>query len=42
MSTQTEAEVLQQLLPELAAQGYEVYVNPGRRLLPSFLGGVRT
>ncbi len=39
MSTQTEAEVLQQLLPELAAQGYEVYVNPGRRLLPSFLGG---
>jgi len=38
MSTQTEAEVLRQLLPELEAQGYEVYLKPGRRLLPSFFG----
>ena len=38
MSTQTEAEVLRQLLPELEAQGYEVYLNPDRRLLPSFFG----
>jgi REase_AHJR-like len=36
MSTQTEAEVLQRLLPELEAQGYEVYLHPDRRLLPSF------
>jgi uncharacterized protein YutE (UPF0331/DUF86 family) len=36
MSTQTEAEVLRQLLPELEAQGYEVYLHPDRRLLPSF------
>ncbi len=38
MSTQTEAEVLQRLLPELEAQGYEVYLHPNRRFLPSFLG----
>ncbi len=39
MSNQTEAEVLRQLLPELEAQGYEVYLHPDRRLLPSFLEG---
>ena len=39
MSTQTEAEVLQQLLPDLEAQGYEVYLHPNRRLLPPFLSG---
>ena len=38
MSMQTEAEVLQRLLPELEAQGYEVYLHPNRRLLPSFFG----
>lgn len=39
MNTQTEVEVLQQLLPELEAQGYEVYLHPDRRLLPPFLEG---
>ncbi len=38
MSMQTGAEVLQRLLPELEAQGYEVYLHPNRRLLPSFFG----
>lgn len=36
---QTEIEVLQRLLPELHADGYEVYIQPGRPLLPEFLQG---
>jgi uncharacterized protein YutE (UPF0331/DUF86 family) len=34
---QTESEVLQRLLPELEAEGYEVYIQPARPLLPEFL-----
>ncbi len=37
MSDTTEFEVLQRLVPELQAEGYEVYVHPNKPLLPSFL-----
>lgn len=33
----TEFDVLQQLVPELEAEGYEVYLHPNRPLLPGFL-----
>jgi Holliday junction resolvase len=38
VSAQAEAEVIRQLIPELEAEGYEVYLRPNRTLLPSFLG----
>lgn len=33
----TESQVLQRLIPELQAEGYEVYLHPNRALLPTFL-----
>ena len=33
----TEFAVIQKLLPELQAEGYEVYLQPSRLLLPAFL-----
>ena len=33
----TEFDVLQQLVPELEAEGYEVFLHPNRPLLPGFL-----
>jgi uncharacterized protein YutE (UPF0331/DUF86 family) len=33
----TEFDVLQSLMPELEAEGYEVYLHPNRPLLPEFL-----
>ena len=38
MIEQTEAEVVERLLPDLEAEGYEVYLRPNRALLPTFLG----
>jgi hypothetical protein len=34
----TEIDVLQNLTPELEAEGYEVYLHPNRHLLPEFFG----
>jgi hypothetical protein len=40
MSTQTtEREMLERVVPELAAEGYEVYLHPNRPLLPPFFAG---
>src|SRR5260221_14654211 len=36
-----ESEVLSGLVPELEAEGYEVFLHPGPPLAPSFLGSVR-
>lgn len=33
-----ETEILDRLVPELAAEGYEVYLHPNKALRPSFLG----
>jgi uncharacterized protein YutE (UPF0331/DUF86 family) len=33
----SEYDILQQLMPELTAEGYEVYIRPDRSLLPGFL-----
>lgn len=38
MSEDTEFEVLQRLVPELEAEGYDVYVHPNKPLIPKFLG----
>ena len=38
MSDQTEADVIQREIPELEAEGYEVYLRPNRALLPTFFG----
>ncbi|MGE0584935.1 MAG: HepT-like ribonuclease domain-containing protein [Flavobacteriaceae bacterium] len=38
MSEDTEFEVLQRLVPELEAEGYDVYVHPNRPLIPDFFG----
>lgn len=38
MSVQTESDVIEKLLPDLKAQGYEVYLRPDARFLPAFLG----
>jgi hypothetical protein len=35
----TEAEVLRGLIPELEAEGYDVFVRPRPPLAPAFLGG---
>ncbi|WP_406872788.1 hypothetical protein WHT83_01685 [Aminobacter sp. P9b] len=34
-----EAELLQRLIPELEGEGYEVFVQPNRKLVPSFMQG---
>lgn len=34
-----EFDVLQQLMPALEAEGYEVFLQPNRQLLPNFLKG---
>lgn len=40
MSTHTtEREMLERVVPELEAEGYEVYLHPNRPLLPPFLAG---
>jgi hypothetical protein len=36
MSVMTERDVLSKMLPELKAEGYEVYLHPNRTLLPPF------
>lgn len=41
MSETTEAGVLERLVPELEADGYDVYLHPNKPLLPSFLGDFR-
>jgi uncharacterized protein YutE (UPF0331/DUF86 family) len=38
MSEAIEAETLQRLVPELEAEGYEVFVHPNKPLVPAFLG----
>lgn len=38
MSDSTQFEVLQRLVPDLEAEGYEVYVHPNKPLIPKFLG----
>lgn len=35
--SETELEVLESILPELEADGYEVYIRPNRPLVPKFL-----
>ena len=37
-NTQTELEVLIALVPQLEAEGYEVYLHPSRPMVPEFLG----
>lgn len=37
MSESMEIDVLQRLIPDLEAEGYEVYVHPKRPLIPTFL-----
>jgi uncharacterized protein YutE (UPF0331/DUF86 family) len=37
----TEADVLQSLLPQYEAEGFQVYVNPSPSILPSFLQSYR-
>ena len=42
MSTyQSELEVMDLLVPELEAEGYEVFLQPRRQLLPQFLKGYK-
>jgi uncharacterized protein YutE (UPF0331/DUF86 family) len=41
MSRVTEREVLAQMVPELEADGYEVYLEPSKGLSPAFLGNFR-
>lgn len=36
-SHHTEIDTLMDLMPELEAEGYEVFVNPSRSILPAFL-----
>lgn len=38
MSLNMEFEILQSLVPELEAEGYEVFVHPNKPLIPKFLG----
>ena len=38
MSIETaESVVLERLVPELKSQGYDVFVHPGRQMVPAFL-----
>lgn len=37
MSAETESDVVNRLVPDLQAEGYEVYLNPAPHLLPEFL-----
>jgi hypothetical protein len=39
MPETSEFEILQGMLPQLTAEGYEVYIRPGRALLPPFMHG---
>ena len=42
MTTETtEIDVLDRLVPELEADGYEVYLHPSKPLIPGFLGDFR-
>lgn len=41
MSELTEREMLQRLLPELEAEGYEVFIEPRKPLVPAFLEDFR-
>lgn len=38
---EAEAIVLENLVPELEAQGYDVFVRPSREIVPRFLGSFR-
>jgi uncharacterized protein YutE (UPF0331/DUF86 family) len=39
MAEETERDILQQLVPGLEAEGYEVFLHPNRPLLPEFFAG---
>ncbi len=41
MPQKIEREVLERLVPELEAEGYDVYIQPNKALLPPFLGSFR-
>ena len=41
MSEATDLEMLRRMVPELEAEGYEVYVDPNNHLIPGFLGSFR-
>jgi hypothetical protein len=41
MSATTEIDLLERMVPELEAEGYDVYLHPNRPLLPGFLGDFR-
>jgi Holliday junction resolvase len=36
---QTEAEMMQSIVPELEAEGYDVFLTPSRPIVPAFLEG---
>jgi uncharacterized protein YutE (UPF0331/DUF86 family) len=36
-----EAIVFEKLVPELRSEGYDVFLNPGKELVPNFLGSYR-
>ena len=38
MTENSELEILQRLVPELEAEGYEVYLQPNKAIIPLFLG----
>jgi uncharacterized protein YutE (UPF0331/DUF86 family) len=38
MPEDTELEMLQRLVPDLEAEGYEVYIHPNKPMVPAFLG----
>lgn len=40
-ATETEAAILEAVLPRLKAEGYDVFRNPPRHLLPEFMSGYR-
>jgi uncharacterized protein YutE (UPF0331/DUF86 family) len=41
MSETVELDVLQDLVPELEADGFDVYIHPNKPLIPGFLGDFR-
>jgi hypothetical protein len=41
MAATTEYDFLQRMLPQLEAEGYEVYLRPDSKFLPAFLQGYR-
>lgn len=39
MSNQIETDIIHSILPEIEAEGYEVYLHPNKILLPAFMTG---